>query len=190
MLLKSCYRPPSNVRDLVLAAILNHKPNAELKSGFEKLVKYCVESAANSAAAQNQQSPSKPPDVLLTPETEKSASESSNANNPLRPYVPVMDRLSILLQHVRPREEIPYVTGEENIEHPCKQVIGQILPLILGILHQYKLSEKISEKGCRTLRYAIRCLGLHFDTLLADLVQNMVDLYAQNGFSCYLYLGG
>ena len=155
--------------------------------GFEKLVKFCIESAANSADQHAEQKS----EQYLSPESEKAAGDASGNDSPLRPYIPVLDRISILLQYVRPKEETPHDSGgDATSEHPCKQVIGQILPLVLGILHQYKMSEKISEKGCRTLRYSLRCLGLHFEAYLADLVQNLVDLYTQNGFSCYLYLGG
>ena len=159
----------------VAACILSHQSNSQLETGFERLAKYCIESANVQIASDEVAQKGKGP-----------AEVEANVIK-LKAYIPVLDRLSILFQYVRVKEEVVHGSGQE---HPCKQVIGQCLLLILSVLRQFIHSEKVSEKGCRTLRYSIRCLSLHFDVYLADLVQNLVELYSQSGFSCYLYVGG
>ena len=143
----------------ILASILSHKDDIQLKQGITKLTKYLVSSA--------------------------NAKQEEKSSESMKMFLPTMDRLSILFQYARPKHNIP-----QSVEHPCREAILEALPVIIEVLKQYKSSEKATEKGCRTLRYALRNLGLHFDVCLASVVETVVELYAHNGFSCYLYLGG
>jgi len=49
--------------------------------------------------------------------------------------------------------------------------------------------ERITERTCRTIRFAIRCLGVHSAPLLQPLVTQLIRLYESHNHSCYLYLG-
>ena len=47
----------------------------------------------------------------------------------------------------------------------------------------------MTERTCRTVRFAIRCIGIQSSSLLEPLVTQLVGLYEAKGHSCYLYLG-
>ena len=56
-----------------------------------------------------------------------------------------------------------------------------------GILYQDDV--RVTERTCRTVRFAIRCIGIQSSSLLEPLVTQLVGLYEAKGHSCYLYLG-
>ncbi|BES87824.1 transportin-3 [Nesidiocoris tenuis] len=93
-----------------------------------------------------------------------------------------MDRLAAIFRHVNPEVK----NGDL---HPCQPVITEMWPVLSSACNKYRADSHITERCCRCLRYAIRCVGKQSAPLLEPLVKQMVTLYAQHQHSCFLYLG-
>ena len=77
-----------------------------------------------------------------------------------------------------------------NTPHPCTQtVIEDIWPVVSAVCDIYANDARIMERSCRTIRFAVRCLGVQSAPLLEPLVKQMVLLYQNHPHSCFLYLG-
>merc|ERR1712223_2060803 len=95
-----------------------------------------------------------------------------------------LDRLAAILRHVNPPNMSP------NIAHPCTNtVINDIWPVVSAVCEVYASDARIMERTCRTIRFAVRCLGVQSAPLLEPLVKQMVSLYNVHPHSCFLYLG-
>ena len=94
-----------------------------------------------------------------------------------------LDRLSAVFRHVQP------CASSRSPAHPCRQTIEALWPVLSRCLHLYKNDVRITERTCRTIRFAIRCIGVQSSNLLLPLVTQMVELYQEKSHSCYLYLG-
>ena len=95
-----------------------------------------------------------------------------------------LDRLAAILRHVNPPNMSP------NIAHPCTNtVINDIWPVVSAVCEVYASDARIMERTCRTIRFAVRCLGVQSAPLLEPLVKQMVSLYQRHPHSCFLYLG-
>eukprot|EP00794_Sanderia_malayensis_P013001 gene13002-14340_t len=97
------------------------------------------------------------------------------------PVLPV-DRLATIFRHTS-----PVVMAGKN--HPCQTVVEELWPHLSGIAEKYKHSERIMERICRCLRFAIRCVGTGFGNLLQPFVEQMINIYYHYQHSCLLYLG-
>jgi len=116
---------------------------------------------------------------------------ASSANPPKivkhSPSDPVLylDRLSAVFRHVQPSNGCP----PGATAHPCKAVVEGLWPVLSRALHLYQDDVRVTERACRTVRFAIRCIGIQSSSLLQPLVTQLVELYEAKGHSCYLYLG-
>uniref|UniRef100_A0A4W3HCH4 Transportin-3-like n=1 Tax=Callorhinchus milii TaxID=7868 RepID=A0A4W3HCH4_CALMI len=86
-----------------------------------------------------------------------------------------------------PRHTNPVVA--EGRPHPCQKVIQEIWPIISETLFRHQADNRMVERCCRCLRFAIRCVGKGSATLIQPLVSQMVSVYQLYQHSCFLYLG-
>ncbi|XP_023333907.1 transportin-3 isoform X1 [Eurytemora carolleeae] len=104
-------------------------------------------------------------------------------NSPSDPVL-YLDRLADVFRHVSPSNGcvIP-------APHPCKGVVEATWPALSRCCDLYADDERITERTCRTIRFAVRCLGIQSAGLLQPLVTQLIRLYESHNHSCYLYLG-
>jgi len=95
-----------------------------------------------------------------------------------------LDRLADVFRHVSPSNGC--VTPSP---HPCKGVVEATWPTLSRCLDQYANDERVTERTCRTIRFAVRCIGVNSASLLQPLVSQLIRLYESHNHSCYLYLG-
>ncbi|KAG8138613.1 hypothetical protein E2320_004484 [Naja naja] len=88
------------------------------------------------------------------------------------PTVP-LDRLAVIFRHTNP-------IVENGQTHPCQKVIQEIWPVLSETLNKHRADNRIVERCCRCLRFAVRCVGKGSAALLQPLVTQ---------HSCFLYLG-
>ncbi|MFT7814910.1 transportin-3 [Arapaima gigas] len=117
-----------------------------------------------------------------------------------------LDRLAVIFRHTNPIVENGQI-------HPCQKVIQevspcccaaadrsgmafdhlcapQIWPVLSETLNKHQADNRIVERCCRCLRFAVRCVGKGSAALLQPLVtQQMVSVYQVYPHSCFLYLG-
>ncbi|XP_044131831.1 transportin-3 isoform X1 [Bufo gargarizans] len=101
-----------------------------------------------------------------------------------------LDRLAVIFRHTSP-------TVENGQTHPCQKVIqeplfliyAQIWPVMSETLNKHRADNRIVERCCRCLRFAVRCVGKGSAALLQPLVTQMVNVYQMHQHSCFLYLG-
>ncbi|XP_020909780.1 transportin-3 [Exaiptasia diaphana] len=77
---------------------------------------------------------------------------------------------------------------EEGKAHPCQEVIEEVWPIISSVCDKYQMDNRIIERCCRCIRFAIRCIGKSARNLLTPLVPQMVRIYEAHRHSCFLYL--
>uniref|UniRef100_A0A5S6Q749 CCDC50_N domain-containing protein n=1 Tax=Trichuris muris TaxID=70415 RepID=A0A5S6Q749_TRIMR len=92
-----------------------------------------------------------------------------------------LDRLSTLLLNLM-------VSVPEDKLHPLKESSMQIYETVTKTIELNASSSTVSERGCRTLRYLIRCLGVHSLPLLENLALKTFAFYQLTAHSCFLYL--
>ncbi|NXX01508.1 TNPO3 protein, partial [Larus smithsonianus] len=97
------------------------------------------------------------------------------------PTVP-LDRLAVIFRHTNPIVENGQI-------HPCQKVIQEIWPVLSETLNKHSADNRIVERCCRCLRFAVRCVGKGSAALLQPLVTQMVSVYRAHQHSCFLYLG-
>ncbi|NXG66126.1 TNPO3 protein, partial [Hemiprocne comata] len=97
------------------------------------------------------------------------------------PTVP-LDRLAVIFRHTNPIVENGQI-------HPCQKVIQEIWPVLSETLNKHSADNRIVERCCRCLRFAVRCVGKGSAALLQPLVTQMVNVYRAHQHSCFLYLG-
>uniref|UniRef100_A0A672RKY5 Transportin-3-like n=1 Tax=Sinocyclocheilus grahami TaxID=75366 RepID=A0A672RKY5_SINGR len=78
---------------------------------------------------------------------------------------------------------------ENGQTHPCQKVIQEIWPVLSETLNAHQNDNRIVERCCRCLRFAVRCVGKGSASLLQPLVTQMVSVYQVYPHSCFLYLG-
>lgn len=93
-----------------------------------------------------------------------------------------LDRLAVIFRHTAP-------TVENGQTHPCQKVIQEIWPVMSETLNKHRADNRIVERCCRCLRFAVRCVGKGSAALLQPLVTQMVNVYQMHQHSCFLYLG-
>ena len=103
--------------------------------------------------------------------------------NSVQDPVLYLDRLSAVFRHIQPQ------TSDSSAPHPCRHTIESLWPVLSRCMELYQKDVRITERTCRTIRFAIRCIGVQSSNLLQPLVTQMVSLYATQHHSCYLYLG-
>ncbi|KPP76261.1 transportin-3-like [Scleropages formosus] len=93
-----------------------------------------------------------------------------------------LDRLAVIFRHTNP-------IVENGQMHPCQKVIQEIWPVLSETLNKHQADNRIVERCCRCLRFAVRCVGKGSAALLQPLVTQMVSVYQVYPHSCFLYLG-
>lgn len=93
-----------------------------------------------------------------------------------------LDRMAAILRYTNP-------DVRENEVHPCMSVLIEIWPIISEAFNKYQGEGRVMERVCRCIRYAIRSIGKQAAPLLEPLVKQMVEIYATQYHSCFLYLG-
>uniref|UniRef100_A0A8C6FR95 Transportin 3 n=1 Tax=Moschus moschiferus TaxID=68415 RepID=A0A8C6FR95_MOSMO len=93
-----------------------------------------------------------------------------------------LDRLAVIFRHTNP-------VVENGQTHPCQKVIQEIWPILSETLNKHRADNRIVERCCRCLRFAVRCVGKGSAALLQPLVTQMVNVYQIHQHSCFLYLG-
>ncbi|XP_036004695.1 transportin-3 isoform X1 [Fundulus heteroclitus] len=93
-----------------------------------------------------------------------------------------LDRLAVIFRHTNP-------IVENGQTHPCQKVIQEIWPVLSETLNAHQADNRIVERCCRCLRFAVRCVGKGSACLLQPLVTQMVSVYQVYPHSCFLYLG-
>ncbi|XP_019501636.1 PREDICTED: transportin-3 [Hipposideros armiger] len=66
---------------------------------------------------------------------------------------------------------------------------ASIWPVLSETLNKHRADNRIVERCCRCLRFAVRCVGKGSAALLQPLVTQMVNVYHVHQHSCFLYLG-
>ncbi|CAG0883896.1 unnamed protein product [Cyprideis torosa] len=97
---------------------------------------------------------------------------------------PVMwlDRLTTIFRHLNPQLQ-------SDQAHPCSQVVSETLPVVCRVLEVYQPSTTVSERACRCLRFAVRCLGPGGAQLcLPHISPLLANLYPVTKHSCLIYL--
>ncbi|CAG7827981.1 unnamed protein product [Allacma fusca] len=94
-----------------------------------------------------------------------------------------LDRLSALFRSTSvPRKNY-------QGDHPCKPAICEdFWPVISSCFNKYQADVKLMERCCRSIRFAVRCIGKDSGDFLQPLVQQLVYLYNSHLHSCFLYL--
>ncbi|TSM20247.1 Transportin-3 [Bagarius yarrelli] len=67
--------------------------------------------------------------------------------------------------------------------------LRKIWPVLSETLNTHQADNRIVERCCRCLRFAVRCVGKGSAALLQPLVTQMVSVYQLYPHSCFLYLG-
>ncbi|XP_006826075.1 transportin-3-like [Saccoglossus kowalevskii] len=93
-----------------------------------------------------------------------------------------LDRLAAIFRYASP-------TVKNGQPHPCQPVFLEVWPVLSEVLNKYKSDDRIIERCCRCLRFAVRNVGKWSAVLLTPLVTQMVNVYQQHHHSCFLYLG-
>jgi len=104
-------------------------------------------------------------------------------NSPNDPVL-YLDRLADVFRHVSPSNGCVV-----QRPHPCRPVVQATWPTLSRCCDHYGVDERVTERACRTIRFAIRCLGIESAWLLQPLVSQLIRLYETHKHSCYLYLG-
>lgn len=143
-----------------VSTILARLPNEELKDGMKKLCSFQVN----------------PLSKLVAEET-----PAPKQGSPADPTV-WLDRLAAIFRHT-----IPTIYNGQI--HPCQTVIHELWPVLSEACSKYQADNRIIERCCRCIRFAVRCLGKSSLPLLTPLVTQMVSLYQVHPHSCFLYLG-
>ncbi|XP_031698442.1 transportin-3-like [Anarrhichthys ocellatus] len=74
-----------------------------------------------------------------------------------------LDRLAVIFRHTNP-------IVENGQTHPCQKVIQEIWPVLSETLNTHQADNRIVERCCRCLRFAVRCVGKGSASLLQPLV--------------------
>ncbi|NXV12912.1 TNPO3 protein, partial [Cepphus grylle] len=98
------------------------------------------------------------------------------------PTVP-LDRLAVIFRK-RTDPSVP-----KTALTPFSLCIPQIWPVLSETLNKHSADNRIVERCCRCLRFAVRCVGKGSAALLQPLVTQMVNVYRAHQHSCFLYLG-
>ncbi len=78
----------------------------------------------------------------------------------------------------------------EGQAHPCAAVVTDVAwPHLSRTLTAFRSDARVMERGCRCIRFAIRCLRTQFGPILPRLAEQMVAIYREHPHSCFLYLG-
>uniref|UniRef100_A0A4W3H390 Transportin 3 n=1 Tax=Callorhinchus milii TaxID=7868 RepID=A0A4W3H390_CALMI len=77
-----------------------------------------------------------------------------------------LDRLAVIFRHTNP-------IVENGQTHPCQKVIHEIWPVLSETLNKHQGDNRIVERCCRCLRFAVRCVGKGSAALLQPLVTQM-----------------
>uniref|UniRef100_A0A8C9R4F9 Transportin-3 n=1 Tax=Scleropages formosus TaxID=113540 RepID=A0A8C9R4F9_SCLFO len=93
-----------------------------------------------------------------------------------------LDRLAVIFRHTNP-------VVQNGQSHPCQKVIQEIWPVLSQTLNKHQADNRVVERCCRCLRFAVRCIGKGSASLLQPLVTQMVNVYQLYPHSCFLYLG-
>ena len=93
-----------------------------------------------------------------------------------------LDRLAAVFRYCQPEVE-------KGALHPCQPVITEVWPILSKACSAYQTDIRIVERCCRSIRYAVRCLGKNSAELLSPLVMQIVEIYNSQPHSCFLYLG-
>ncbi|TWW64393.1 Transportin-3 Importin-12 [Takifugu flavidus] len=108
-----------------------------------------------------------------------------------------LDRLAVIFRHTNP-------IVENGQSHPCQKVIQEIWPVLSQTLNTHQADNRIVERCCRCLRFAVRCVGKGSASLLQAArhsgetvwtelhlrsTERMVSVYQVYPHSCFLYLG-
>lgn len=62
-------------------------------------------------------------------------------------------------------------------------------PILSDICIKYQPDVRVTERCCRSIRFALRCLGKESVAILTPLVTQIVSLFERFHHSCFLYLG-
>ncbi|XP_077999883.1 transportin-3-like [Glandiceps talaboti] len=93
-----------------------------------------------------------------------------------------LDRLSAVFRYANP-------TINNGQIHPCQPVLLESWPVLSEVMSKYQADERIIERCCRCLRFALRSIGKGAAVMLQPLVSQMVVIYQAHHHSCFLYLG-
>ncbi|KAL4659483.1 transportin-3 isoform X2 [Arapaima gigas] len=93
-----------------------------------------------------------------------------------------LDRLAVIFRYTNP-------TVENGQTHPCQKIILEIWPVLSETLNKHQADNRVVERCCRCLRFAVRCVGKGAASLLQPLVTQMLSVYQVYPHSCFLYLG-
>jgi len=115
-----------------------------------------------------------------------SANTSKIVKHSVTDPVLYLDRLSAVFRHVQPSNGCQV---SNSTPHPCRGTVESVWPVLSRCLELYQGDVRVTERTCRTIRFAIRCIGVQSSNLLQPLVTQLVALYEVKGHSCYLYLG-
>uniref|UniRef100_A0A8C9TF51 Transportin 3 n=1 Tax=Scleropages formosus TaxID=113540 RepID=A0A8C9TF51_SCLFO len=80
-----------------------------------------------------------------------------------------LDRLAVIFRHTNP-------VVQNGQSHPCQKVIQEIWPVLSQTLNKHQADNRVVERCCRCLRFAVRCIGKGSASLLQPLVTQVCIL--------------
>ncbi|XP_078481112.1 transportin-3-like [Ciona intestinalis] len=94
-----------------------------------------------------------------------------------------LDRLATIFRNVN-------VTSQNGSVHPCKDAIEQMWPVLKSVLEKIKSENRIVERWCRCVRFAVRSAGRSIQSTMLNLIsETITHTYLTDPHSCFLYLG-
>uniref|UniRef100_H2ZAX9 Transportin-3 n=1 Tax=Ciona savignyi TaxID=51511 RepID=H2ZAX9_CIOSA len=108
---------------------------------------------------------------------------SSNSGHFTKDPTTWLDRLAAIFRNVK-------ITSQNGSVHPCKEPIEQMWPVLKCVLEKIKSENRIVERWCRCMRFAVRCAGRSIqNTMLSEIAGTITSNYSTDPHSCFLYLG-
>lgn len=96
-----------------------------------------------------------------------------------------LDRLAVIFRTFTTKNN-----STNGYVHPCKPVIEEMWPILQSVLEQHKVENRIVERWCRCIRFAVRCVKMAIvTTLVPSLTSTLSAAYKSSPHSCFLYLG-
>lgn len=96
-----------------------------------------------------------------------------------------LDRLAIIFRNFSIKRVI-----SNGYAHPCKPVVEEMWPVFASALDKFQSDNRVVERWCRCVRFAIRCVKKSvINTLLPPLATTISNTYKSSPHSCFLYLG-
>jgi transportin-3 len=91
-------------------------------------------------------------------------SSKSSPNDPVK----YLDRLSSIFRHL--------LLEDRRASHPCRAlIVDETWPVLARACRAFCGDMRVTERCCRALRFAVRCLGTQSAPILSPMAEQMVS---------------